>query len=602
MDAVSRETKLSARVAELEAALVRARGVSESLREVGMAVGNAVDLDELLTIVLNAATHVLQADRATIYVRDGDSLISRVKNDDALELITVPLGKGVAGQVAETGRPIRIRDAYKDARFDPSWDKMSGYRTRAILAVPLKDHTGKVIGVIQALNKISADDRPTVFTPYDTELLNALATQAAVSFEKSQLFQRLTDHKIRLERSVSDLALLYELETALSRSSSVEQLARQVIKLTAEACRAEAGALLFESRDGVLTLYVVNTSDVEEVREVCVQHGEGIAGRAMAQNESIQIDDPELIRDPGRVRELLGIDVRSALASPLAEGKRVCGAIALYNRDAQPSSFSEDDASLLRLVSANVSTELRVFEERHERERAERLGTLGRLLSGVMHDLRTPLTIISGYVQLMEVTDDKDSRASYAQTVSEQFELIGAMQQELLAYARGERKVWIRKIILKRFLDQFREQVVSGLRGKNVEFQIDFDRKAIAFFDEAKILRALNNLVNNAIEAMDPDGGKLRIECEERGDDIEFCVTDSGPGIPKEIRDKLFEPFVTAGKETGTGLGLSIVKRIAEEHGGSVEMSSSADGTSFILRLPHAVRLQSRRPPPALGS
>jgi signal transduction histidine kinase len=371
-----------------------------------------------------------------------------------------------------------------------------------------------------------------------------------------------------------------------------------VITKTAEACGAEAGALLFQSRDQTLTLYVVNTCDPEDVREVAVQYGEGIAGRAMMQNESLNIDDPDRIRDPGRVREMLGLDVHSALAAPLAaEGQRVCGAIALYNRQGDPPRFSDDDASLLLLVSANVSTELRVFEARKERERAEHLGSLGRLLSGVMHDLRTPLTIISGYVQLMEVTEDAEVRASHARTISEQFELISTMQHDLLAYARGERKVWIRKIILRRFFDQFREQIAADLRGNNIELSIDYDTRAVAFFDEAKMLRALNNLARNAVEAMMPGDGKLSLRCEERSDDIEFEVSDTGPGIPEEISDRLFEPFVTSGKVAGTGLGLSIVKQIVEEHDGSVDVTTSSTGTSFVIRLPHAMRPQSRRPP-----
>ena len=506
-----------------------------------MAVGSAANLDDLLEIVMNAARRVLNAERATIYLCDENELISRVKDGDTLETIRVPIGVGIAGTVASTGRPLRITDAYEDERFDPSWDDKSGFRTHSILAIPFFDDAEHVVGVIQVLNKRSNTDEQMVFTPYDAELLGALANQAAVAFEKSRLFHRLTDHKARLERSLGDLALLYDLETALSQALNVEQLARLVIEKTAEACQAEAGALLFEPRGGLPRLYVVNVSDFDEVREVFVQHGEGIAGRAMHQNEPLNIDDPELIRDPGRVKQLLGLDVHSALAVPLAEGNRVCGAIALYNRGGANDRFSDNDVGLLKLVAANVSTELRVFEERTERERAERLSSLGKLVSGVMHDLRTPLTIISGYVQLMEVTNDPDDRANYAQTIGEQFELIGAMQQEILAYARGERNVWIRKILLKRFFDQFREQIVQTLTGKQVQLVINYDNKAVAFFDENKLTRALTNLVNNAVEAMEGSGGKVSIECEEEGAFVLFRVQDNGPGIPKSIRDKVFD-------------------------------------------------------------
>ncbi len=95
----------------------------------------------------------------------------------------------------------------------------------------------------------------------------------------------------------------------------------------------------------------------------------------------------------------------SAIAVPLeGEGDEAVGAIALYN-SRKPAGFSQDDRALLRLVSANASTAVRLFRSRLERERSERLTTIGRLLSGVMHDMRTPLTVISGYVQLMATAD-----------------------------------------------------------------------------------------------------------------------------------------------------------------------------------------------------
>ncbi len=590
--------RLEARVASLEKLLARARSVGTALRQVGMAVGTNEHIDDLLTLIVNTTTTVLEAERATLYLLDDGKLISRVKKGDELEQIVVELGQGIAGHVAETGTVVRVKDAYKDKRFDPAWDKKSGYRTQSILAVPLFNHRGKTIGVLQVLNKRGARS----FTPYDTELLRALASQAAVSLDKEALFQRLRtrNEQLRqttdkLERSLRDLEILYDLETAMGRAESVKDVARNAIGLTAKACTAAAGALLAEV-DGSHTLYVVNMDDPSTVRAVVVQLGEGIAGRAMEQERLLHIDDPKKLKDPRRVRELLGLRVRSALAAPLFHEGRCVGALALYNHRGAGESFSDQDMALLKLVSANVSTELRVVESRRQRERAERLGSIGRLLSGVMHDLRTPLTVISGYMQLMEITEDSALRAEYGRTVREQFEIIAAMQRDLLAYARGETAMLVRKVYLGRFCESIANQHKPELAARAVDLVVDVQHNGVAYFDEGRLGRAVGNLVRNAIEAMEEqERGTLTITCAADDEDLVLSVSDTGPGIPKGIRSKLFEPFVTKGKKMGTGLGLANVKKIVEEHGGSVEVRSSQKGTTFEVRIPSAMRPHSLR-------
>jgi signal transduction histidine kinase len=98
----------------------------------------------------------------------------------------------------------------------------------------------------------------------------------------------------------------------------------------------------------------------------------------------------------------------------------------------------------------------------------------------------------------------------------------------------------------------------------------------------------VNNLARNAAEAMGRGGGKLVVKVTRDKSDraLVISVSDTGPGIPKQIEHRLFQSFVTSGKAGGTGLGLAIVKKIAEEHGGSVTVQSSSRGATFKVRLP----------------
>jgi GAF domain-containing protein len=179
-------TSTEHRVAELEKALAREMRISRALREVGSALGTTLELDDLLELILSRVTELLEADRATLYLLDDTrgELVSRLVLGGQARSIRLKLGHGIAGRVAQTGRAIRVRDAYQDDRFESDWDILTGYRTTSTLVVPLKNHLGRTIGVIQALNKKQNRE----FTDEDEAILSALSTQAAVAIDNSRLF------------------------------------------------------------------------------------------------------------------------------------------------------------------------------------------------------------------------------------------------------------------------------------------------------------------------------------------------------------------------------------------------------------------------------
>ncbi|MFO0671055.1 MAG: HAMP domain-containing sensor histidine kinase [Polyangiaceae bacterium] len=241
------------------------------------------------------------------------------------------------------------------------------------------------------------------------------------------------------------------------------------------------------------------------------------------------------------------------------------------------------------LVAANASTAIRLQQSREAREREERLTTIGRLLSGVIHDLKTPLTVISGYVQLMQNEQNADKRKQMASVTLNQFDLIASMQREVLEFARGERSILVRKVYLQAFFESVREQLEPTLGRSGVELVMDIADRGTARFDEGKMLRVLHNLARNASEALaDKKKGRVTIRAAREKDDLVITVADNGPGIPKDIEHRLFQSFVTSGKKGGTGLGLAIVKKIVEEHDGAVSVRSTAKGATFEIRLPQA--------------
>ncbi len=157
-----------------------------ALLEIGKAMTAERDLDLLLPLIMGEVTKVMEADRSTLFLvdRERKELWSKIAQGLEVREIRVKIGTGLAGHVAATGKMVHIPDAYADPRFDRSTDLQTGYRTRSILAVPMVNKPGEVIGVIQVLNK-----REGAFEDEDIELLQALSSQAAVAVENAILYE-----------------------------------------------------------------------------------------------------------------------------------------------------------------------------------------------------------------------------------------------------------------------------------------------------------------------------------------------------------------------------------------------------------------------------
>ncbi len=571
--------------------------MAAAFRDVGLALGAAQDLDALLDVVLDRIVSTLEADRATLYLLDRERklLVSRIVQGGEVRQIQLAVGEGIAGAVAESGETILVRDAYKDARFNPEWDLTSGYRTRSILCVPMRDTEGKTSGVVQVLNK-----RHGAFTADDAELLTALATSAGIAVENAVLLASLAKKnamllaaKEQLEHRVRDLRLLFDLERAMGQVTSLEELFVSVLKEAVKTCRARAGAIaLRHGPTDEMQLYLL-PHNARKTRHVPWTRGNGFLADVVARGEVVLSNaartDP---RFDAEADELIGKGEPCVLVVPIegeGDAETPMGALALFGKD-EGGAFGDDDRALLLLFAANASTAIRLQLAREGREREERLTTIGRLLSGVMHDLKTPLGVLSGYLQLMVQADERAQREEFGELAHKQFGLISAMQREVLEFARGERSMLVRKVYLQAFFEDISRQIEGVLARAGVELTLELADKGVARFDEGKLTRLIHNLARNAAEAMAAQGGgKFTIAVSRADDALVVTFSDTGPGIPKEIRHRLFQSFVTSGKKGGTGLGLAIAKKIADEHGGSIvalPAAPGAPGAVFRLTLP----------------
>ncbi|MEJ2086203.1 MAG: ATP-binding protein, partial [Acidobacteriota bacterium] len=249
--------------------------------------------------------------------------------------------------------------------------------------------------------------------------------------------------------------------------------------------------------------------------------------------------------------------------------------------------------------TAELHRSFRDFLTRQKRRRAEeasrlahtdQLASLGQLAAGLAHEIKNPLAGIHGALEILR--EDSSANQSNAELYDEMISELDRVNDTLQSLLRSARPSTVRlaKVDLTQLIREVHKLMAPGLRRQEVRLELDIETEALEVqADSAKMRQVLINLVQNAADAMADGGGTVTIRATrlpgEVGGTI-VAVQDNGPGIPEDQLGKIFEPFFTT-KFTGTGLGLAIARSLVEQHGGSLEVESTAgQGTTFYIVLP----------------
>ncbi|MBI5209010.1 MAG: GAF domain-containing protein [Elusimicrobia bacterium] len=590
-------------LAGLRSALGKTESRCQAMLEVGRSLTAVHDLDDLLRLVMELVTRITEADRSTIFLVDRDrrQVWSKVAQGETLKEIRLPLGKGIAGWVAQTGKTLNLSDAYADKRFDQDVDRRTGYRTCSILAVPLRGKQGGTLGVIEILNK-----REGSFSEDDERLLDAISSQVAVAVENAQLIQSvlaknaaLLETQQRLARKVSELDVLHQLEAGIAAAQSLDEMLESLLRKAVQLFRCEAGSILLAANEQGETIFASAVGPAkDEVKRLRLPRGTGVAGWVAEHGRPAIVNDPEGDgRHPRDIDHHLDFPVRNILAVPMALGGEVIGALQFLNR--QRGDFGKEDEQLAALIAGQAASAIQLCRHREESEKAGRLSSIGQMLSGVIHDFRSPMAIAAGYVQLMAKDCDIAARRRHSDLVMRQFEFMTHMTNELLAFAKGETTLLLTKVYVERFVEEIAENLNQELSLSKAKLNLQCRYEGAIRVDAYKLRRVFLSLARNAREAM-PDGGELAIRVEEEPDEVRFEFADTGPGIPNEVRGNLFDSFVTCGKEHGTGLGLAMAKKFIDEHGGRITADNPpAGGALFRVWLPKRPQVKLEPPTPS---
>ncbi len=576
----------------------------QGMQELSHAVTSNDSVDNVLAAIIRETLILVGCDRVRLFRfdRESDVLVADAACSSDGHRVEVPPDHGLLGVVVETRRPVNVRDAHRDPRFDLTLDEVTRYRTRSLACMPILNSRGDVIGVLEAANK-----HVGYFTPEDAGLLGAIGAQCSIALRHAELVLSLIDQNMEtreahaaLEARQTEVELLLGLEHAAATARTLQESLDGMIDAVAARYPASfIGVLLTDPAGQALELASARGSWAARLPE----------GRV-----AFPVAHPWVAGVLGDAPRLAGAGLQAALhpasspTSPLPDGPwtdvwdfviqrghdhPVLGALLIVNCPGPlgraPHQGIEQAGRIFQSVAERVALAVTLAHALDEERKAERLAAIGKALSGVVHDLRTPLTVIGGYARSMEREPDAERRAEHRGVIKRQIERIQTMIGEVLDFASGRSEVLLRRIWIRELVTELETVFVQDLADRGVAFSVDAAYKGAVKADLNKLMRVFANLVKNAREALesrpprDGVGPAIAIGIAEAGEGrVRLTVRDNGPGFPAALAGRLFTSFATHGKDRGTGLGLAMARRIILDHGGTLEASSPPGGGAVI--------------------
>lgn len=355
--------------------LKQAREQELQLLEMTTALSQELNLENVLIKIMHTASTLLTADKCTLFMYDNTTkeLWAQASLDSKMKDIRFPSHIGIAGSAFTTGEIISLADAYADERFNHEIDQRTDYRTRSILCMPVKNKIGRVLGVIQVLNKQNGP-----FTKMDEKRLEAFSAQACVALENAKLFEELlkkvrelqkeiSEHKRvqeQLKRAKDEESQLLEMTNALSYELNLGNLLIKIMNTTKMLLSAERCTLfMYDEKTDELWARATEGSETKDLR---FPGHLGIAGSVFTTGQTINI--PDAYADKRFNQEIdrkTGFRTRSILCMPIKNKEgQIIGVTQVLNKQGRP--FTEMDEKRLAAFSAQASVALenaKLFED-----------------------------------------------------------------------------------------------------------------------------------------------------------------------------------------------------------------------------------------------
>jgi signal transduction histidine kinase/CheY-like chemotaxis protein len=520
-------------------------------------------------------------------------------------------GAGIVMMTAEALSPTAMARIRRTLESQPAWSEVP---LLIFVAQPAMERAARSFDALGPRAHVTLIDRPihvkTLLSTTRTAL-RARVRQYEIRDLLAELQRRVQERDAILgrERAYSQrLAGLAEASLAIASAASLTDVL-QVI--TEQACR------LIDAGQAVTCMRVEEHGGSRMIRSSVTRNGgdprpqpvDPEFGAALEKLESELRGTTRLSPDPAHpLRVIFGDCENGCLVAPLVEREgRTVGLIALAGKKGEP--FNDDDSAVLTQLAQTASAaaqNARLYREAQEANRAK-----DDFLATLAHELRTPMTGILGWVQMLKMEDTPpDDLSTAVQMIEASTRVQARLVEDLLDVSRiiaGKLRIELAAVELRPVIETVVETFRSRAEQSNIRLTTELEEMPLSVYgDETRLHQVIWNLLSNALK-FTPPGGSVHVKLERAQSKAIIRVTDTGQGIEREFLPHIFERFrqadnTTTRRQAGLGLGLAIVRHLVEMHQGSVVADSDGigAGTSFTVTLPVlAVRLDGDGPPRA---
>lgn len=552
-----------------------------ALYEVSKVIGSSLNLQTVLDQVMDAIIQLTGAERGFLMLLNDDAQlavrVARNFDQETLQPTDVNFSRTITRQVFDTGKPVVTTNAQEDPRY-AGQASIVAHSMRSVMATPLRAR-GTTIGVVYVDNRI----REALFSDDDLAFFDAFASQAAVAIENARLYSA-TDAE--LQERLEELRILQWIDRQLNESLDVRKAMNLTLEWASRLCKADSGSIgLLDLDEGVVRLMSNYGAQNEftETPSLPITHPL-IRQVIKTEQAALQLSRPT---DP-HPKTILCVPIK-------LEGKTTGIVIFSANR---ADAFDKNAQALISRMADRAAIAIenaRLYDAVRAADRAK-----SEFVSVVAHELKVPMTSITGYASLMSVVGSLNEKQSeFVRIIQNNVERMKILVSDLSDISRiesGHLNLNIEAIALQKSIEQANDGVMAQMKERNHEFVTEIAPDLpMVYGDPARVVQILVNLLSNAYKYT-PNGGKiiLRVAPDTTSTWVNISVQDSGIGMTDEQIKKLGTKFYRVDNDhvnhqPGTGLGFAIVRNLIELMNGNLMIESTVGkGSTFVFGLPVA--------------
>ena len=514
------------------------------LIQVSERLNSRLDLSDTVTTVVKSAARLTKADRVFLLLWDEDGQYHYVVAAEPMptnppETTRIPAGAGISAVVQSTGR-LEISSDYSTSYSSLPAATGKRYETAA---VPLRLHDRHLGALV-----VSLTDPASHFIPGNLDILTSLANQAAIAIENARLYADLSRESEK-----------YRLITEKASDLIISLDSKGVLTFVNERVKTILGYEPLEMTGKPLSRFLAPEGQTA-LRYI-------LRDLFMPQVETTADSQPQELLATSKEGVPINLEFNFGL---------------LYQ------SGSQSQIAGVQAIGRDVTA-------RKRSEETERMRMVGQIASGVAHDLNNVLANVLGHAQLLKAeTEDNeviDTIGIIEQSALDGAETVRRIQEFTVQRMQQNLDLIDLNAVVQSTIDLSRPRWRDDAQQKGMRVEIERELQTIPMVQgkAAELREVLVNMVNNAIDAMPGEGGRIKFKTylETASQMVCLEVSDSGRGMPPEVRRHIFEPFYTTKGVRGTGLGLSVAYSIISRFGGEITVESRPSiGTVFFIRLP----------------